>query len=67
MVRSSQDVANNSKKSTETKDMETFTLTFEKEIQEFTDTISSFKHASYLLYKNQPFGSTSEVTEFQDS
>lgn len=44
--------------------MDTFTLTFEKEIHEFTDTIRSFTHASYLLYKNQLFGSTSDVAEF---
>lgn len=48
-------------KSTETKDMETFTLTFGKEIQEFTDTIGSFKHASGSLYKNRPSGSASHA------
>lgn len=62
LVRSSQDVANNSKKSTETRDMETFTLTFGKETPEFTDTGSSVQH----LYKGQPCGSASQVAEFQD-
>lgn len=48
MVRSSQAVANKFKKSTETtkkkkkKDMETFTLTFGKEIRELTDTSRVF-------------------------
>lgn len=55
MVRSSQDVANNSKNQQEKKkDMETFTLTSGNGIHELAAPFGQvFKHASNLLDNNQ--------------